>query len=326
MVDVPPTPPGPTPPTPYRAGKALAEIIPPDRRRLKAAVLIAASMVAGITVWELGGAALELVRVERVMTNQTPVIEPYATGHIGPARLSGPGGTITLPPTRRTVVNVWLQGCSDCMPAFEAMAKLEREGGLGAGLPVINVAYGEADLAWAQRYGVASTLVFDAGGEKVVKPLGISTFTTLVVDPDGTIVHRDRPDRPGYAARVRAALGVLSQPVETTTTTLPAGLPAERDGQLMGPLDQAAVERVVVGQRAGVKRACWERRSGDEGQASANVTVTVAVGPNGTVDSTSSNGDDPVVTKCIEAQVRKWKFPASGTTTTINIPFKFVRQ
>ena len=326
MVDVPPISPGPTPPTPYRAGKALAEIIPPDRRRLKAALLIATSMVAGIAVWELGGIALELVRVERVMPNHTPVIDPYAIGHIGPARLSGPGGTITLPPSRRTVVNVWLQGCSDCMPAFAAMAMLDREGGLGADVPVINVAYGEADLAWAQRYGVASTLVFDPGGEKLVKPAGISTFTTLVVDPDGTIVHRDRPDSPGYAARVRTALGVRSPPVEPRSTALPSGLPADRDGQLMPPLDQGAVERVVAAHQAGVKRACWERRSGDQGRALANVTVMMAVGPNGTVDSISSNGDDPVVAKCIEAQVRTWRFPASGTTTTINIPFEFVRE
>ncbi len=326
MVDVPPISPGPTPPTPYRAGKALAEIIPPDRRRLKAALLVATSMVAGIAVWELGGIALELLRVERVMPNHPQVIEPYAVGHIGAARLSGPGGTITLPPARRTVVNVWLQGCSDCMPAFAAMATLDREGGLGADVPVINVAYGEADLAWAQRYGVATTLVFDPGGEKVVKPVGISTFTTLVVDPDGTIVHRDRPDRPGYAARVRTALGVRSPPVEPRSTTLPPGLPAERDGQPMQPLDHAAVERVVAAQRAGVKRACWERRPGDEERTVMNVTVMLAVGPNGTVDSTSSNGTDPVVAKCIEAQVRTWKFPASGTTTTINIPFKFVRE
>ncbi len=324
-MDVPPTPPGPTPQTPYRAGKALAEIIPPDRRRLKAAALIVTSMVAGVAVWELGGVLMELDRGERGLLSPTLALGPYAAGRVGPARLSGPGGTVTLPPSRRTVVNVWLQGCSDCMPAFEAMAKLEREGGLGVDVPVINVAYGEADLAWAQRYGVASNLVYDLGGAQVVKPVGISTFTTLVVDPNGTIVHRDRPDHPGYVARVRTALGVPTLPSNPNDPRLPAGLPAERD-QVTQPLDQAAVERVILAHRAGIKRTCWERRPGDDGRSAANVTVMLAVGPTGTVDSASSNGDDPVVSRCIEAQVRTWRFPASGTTTTINVPFKFVRE
>jgi hypothetical protein len=44
------------------------------------------------------------------------------------------------------------------------------------------------------------------------------------------------------------------------------------------------------------------------------------------VSSTSSSGDDPVVAKCIESQVKTWQFPAPGSSTTINIPFKFVRQ
>jgi predicted Zn finger-like uncharacterized protein len=91
-----------------------------------------------------------------------------------------------------------------------------------------------------------------------------------------------------------------------------------------GGLDQAGVERVVAGHRAGVKRTCWER--GGDQKSSVNVTVTANVAPNGSVSSTSSSGDDPVVAKCIESQVKSWSFPAPGSPTTINIPFKFVRQ
>lgn len=92
-----------------------------------------------------------------------------------------------------------------------------------------------------------------------------------------------------------------------------------------GGLDQAGVERVVAVHRNGVKRTCWERGGADQ-KSSVNVTVTANVAPNGTVASTSSNGDDPVVAKCIENQVKGWTFPAPGSSTTINIPFKFVRQ
>ena len=56
--------------------------------------------------------------------------------------------------------------------------------------------------------------------------------------------------------------------------------------------------------------------------------------PEGTVDKWFAKAgvdlweDMPadVVAKCIENQVRSWQFPAPGSSTTINIPFKFVRQ
>jgi hypothetical protein len=90
-------------------------------------------------------------------------------------------------------------------------------------------------------------------------------------------------------------------------------------------LDQAGVERVVAAHRTGVKRTCWERGGADQ-KSSVNVTVTANVGPDGNVASTSSSGDDPVVAKCIESQVKTWQVPRPGSNTTINIPFKFVRQ
>lgn len=93
-----------------------------------------------------------------------------------------------------------------------------------------------------------------------------------------------------------------------------------------GTFDQAAVERVVANHRAGVKRTCWERNSGPDQKSSVNVTVNATVAPNGTVSSASSNGDDPIVAKCIENQVRTWTFPAPGESKQIALPFKFVRQ
>jgi hypothetical protein len=100
--------------------------------------------------------------------------------------------------------------------------------------------------------------------------------------------------------------------------------PSKGSGASGGGLDQAGVERVVQNHRAAVKRTCWERAGADKN--SVNVTVTANIAPNGTVASTSSTGDDPVVAKCIESQVRTWTFPAPGSNTTLNIPFKFVRQ
>ncbi len=92
-----------------------------------------------------------------------------------------------------------------------------------------------------------------------------------------------------------------------------------------GGLDSSSVERVVASHRSGVKRTCWERGGADQ-KSSVNVTVSATVAPDGSVSGTSSSGDDPVVAKCIEQQVRAWRFNAPGAATTVNIPFKFVRQ
>ena len=92
-----------------------------------------------------------------------------------------------------------------------------------------------------------------------------------------------------------------------------------------GGLDSSSVQRVVASHQNGVKRTCWERGGGDS-KSSVNVTISAQVGPAGNVIGTSSSGDDPVVAKCIEGQVKGWMFSAPGSTTTVNIPFKFVRQ
>ena len=222
-----------------------------------------------------------------------------------------------MPPAQRSIVHVWLQGCSDCMPAFNAMAQIYSDGSLNVGAPIVNVAYGEADETWAGRYGVATNLVFDPGGANVVKPLGIGTFTTLVIDPDGTVLLRDRPDRPGYVARVRAALeaGWTRSPQEPFP-----GPPAQTE------LDTQAVQRVIASHQAGLRRTCWERLDRTDDPATANVSVALTVGPDGHVSSATASGDNPLVAKCIERQISAWTFPPPPHDTTLNIPFKFVRQ
>ncbi len=82
-------------------------------------------------------------------------------------------------------------------------------GQLEFGVPVINVAYGSASTEWAAEYGVDERLVLDPGNV-LINPLGIGTFTTLVLDADGRIVHRDYPRDSGYAGRVQAALQKLN--------------------------------------------------------------------------------------------------------------------
>jgi serine/threonine protein kinase len=91
-----------------------------------------------------------------------------------------------------------------------------------------------------------------------------------------------------------------------------------------GGFDQAAIERVVNSRKAGVKRTCLDKASSNA--STTKVTASITIAPNGQVQSVSSSGDDPVVAKCIENQLRSWTFPAPGETKTVQIPFVFVRQ
>jgi hypothetical protein len=92
-----------------------------------------------------------------------------------------------------------------------------------------------------------------------------------------------------------------------------------------GGLDTAAVQNVVAMRKRGVTKKCWEVGNSDQ-KSSANVTVTVTVAPNGSVSDASATGDDPTIANCVAREVKGWTFPAPGSTTTVNIPFHFVRQ
>ena len=91
-----------------------------------------------------------------------------------------------------------------------------------------------------------------------------------------------------------------------------------------GAFDQGAIERVVNSRKAGVKRTCLDR--GGSAAGSTKVTAAITIAPNGSVQNVSTSGNDPVVGKCIEQQLRSWVFPAPGEVKQVQIPFVFVRQ
>ena len=294
--------------SPYRERRPLKEIIPPDRRRQKAILLVVVSMAIGAGVLELGRRLVSRDGSEGpppIVTNE---------GRLIPVMLTGPDGTMRVPAASgKTIVNVWLQGCSDCMPAFEAMREQGARELDRCGLKVINVAYGEGDPAWAGRYNVRTNLVYDRGGNAIVRPLAITSFTTLVLDENGAILHRDRPDRVGFGERM--AMFCEEQ----------ANHPSPANPWGSKELDQAAVEEVVSVHRVALKRACWDApslASNDE----AEVTVRAVVGTNGTVVETSSTGTDRDIARCVEGQVKTWTFPSPSERKVLSIPFKFSRK
>lgn len=194
---------------PYREQDLIGIHIEPDRRRVRFALTLGLGLVAGVALTVLGLRLKDALEPRESVVEVTPVSTPDGrVVHLPPL----PPGAPTHGPR---VVHVWLQGCSDCMPAFEAMRALSQHGGLG--VPEVNVAYGSAEPAWAERYGVGKNLVVDPG-ENVVSPLGISSFTTMVLDADDHVRLVDRPDKPGYADRIRGAYQALASPSNSEPT------------------------------------------------------------------------------------------------------------
>jgi len=108
----------------------------------------------------------------------------------------------------------------------------------------------------------------------------------------------------------------------------PGTTPAGGGGQLDGAQIQTAVGRYT----GSVKRSCWQpsldaRAPG--APTSARVVVTITVGATGSVQNVTTSGDPrgyPGLASCIAGRVRAWQFPASGGTTTANVPFVFAAQ
>jgi len=97
-------------------------------------------------------------------------------------------------------------------------------------------------------------------------------------------------------------------------------------------LEAAQVQQVVSRYTSSVKRSCWQPAldtRDKDAPSSARVVVSIQVGPSGSVQSVSTSGDPRGyrgLANCIAGRVRGWQFPASGSTTPVNVPFVFVAQ
>jgi predicted Zn finger-like uncharacterized protein len=99
-----------------------------------------------------------------------------------------------------------------------------------------------------------------------------------------------------------------------------------------GQLSQSEISSVVSSNQATIRRKCWqpalEARSRD-GATTARVQARIVIGPSGSVQSATASGaerDFPGLSSCIQGKVQGWKFPASGGTSTVSVPFVFAAQ
>ncbi len=89
-------------------------------------------------------------------------------------------------------------------------------------------------------------------------------------------------------------------------------------------ISEGQVQQVIGLHSVGLRRACWERSTGSK--TTANVTVSLTIGADGSAQGVSASGDEPSVASCIASDVRNWHFPAMGCSQRTAIPFHFVRQ
>ncbi len=100
-----------------------------------------------------------------------------------------------------------------------------------------------------------------------------------------------------------------------------------------GPgLTSAAIQKTVSTHRASVNRRCWQpalQARSMNAASTARVTVTMVVNHEGKVTSSRSSGavrGYPGLDSCIVSKVKYWRFPRSGKSQTVNVPFIFAAQ
>jgi predicted Zn finger-like uncharacterized protein len=89
-------------------------------------------------------------------------------------------------------------------------------------------------------------------------------------------------------------------------------------------ISEGQVQQVIGLHSVGLRRACWERSTASK--TTANVTVSLTIGADGSAQGVSASGDEASVASCIASDVKNWHFPAMGCSQRTAIPFHFVRQ
>lgn len=124
------------------------------------------------------------------------------------------------------------------------------------------------------------------------------------------------PANPGRSLDLHSLAGSNVVPGEDPGGDAPAA-----PGQC---LSGGQVSQVIGDHQLAIRRACWERNP--TVKPTVNVSVSLTVGPDGSAQNVSTSGDELSVAKCIENDVRGWRFPPMGCSQKTGFSFKFVRQ
>jgi hypothetical protein len=114
---------------------------------------------------------------------------------------------------------------------------------------------------------------------------------------------------------------------DSSADTAPAKIDVERSGSTQSknpPLDGDAVRATVTANKPRLQR-CYERAiRGQQSPPSVRLDVTVTVAASGRVKGVDAAGSGPGgLAECVEASVRRWRFPSSSEGGPAKFPIVF---
>ncbi len=150
------------------------------------------------------------------------------------------------------------------------------------------------------------------------------------------------PERPGPGGTVAAAPAGSAKPSQSLvnpfkrapTPRAPRGKAASAKvldpwGDPSRKLDPSAVQRVVAAQKQTLHRRCFApalAKRSPSAPDSVRLSTRLKVGADGQVASAVTTGSDqgyPGLARCVSRQARSWRFPASKSGGTVQVPFVF---
>jgi len=145
-------------------------------------------------------------------------------------------------------------------------------------------------------------------------------------------VKRSKP-RPAAAAvaEPESDLSASEQKIldefDSSANTTPAKIDVQKAGSTQSnkpPLDGDGVRATVTTNKPKLQR-CYERAiRGQQSPPSVRLDVTVTVAPSGRVKKVTSEGSGPGgLAECVEASVRRWRFPESAEGGPARFPIVF---
>jgi hypothetical protein len=136
------------------------------------------------------------------------------------------------------------------------------------------------------------------------------------------------PPKPGASSNNAGASqghGPLDLHGLTGNSVTPTDDPGDNGSKAPGQCFSSGQVTQVIGlHQPGIRRACWERNPTTK--PTVNVSVSLTIGPDGSPQAVSANADESSVAKCVENDVRSWRFPAMGCSQQTSFSFHFVRQ
>jgi predicted Zn finger-like uncharacterized protein len=87
---------------------------------------------------------------------------------------------------------------------------------------------------------------------------------------------------------------------------------------------QGQVQQVMSLHQTAIQRSCWERNPSN--RSAVKVSISLTIEPDGSTQAVSASSEEASVARCVENDVRGWRFPSMGCSQKVGFSYNFVRQ